>query len=194
MLEAQLSQRTTVLMMLLLFCAEELMRFATVGRPKLRNKRAFPDVRPGLPADVSMAADIPGTTAFVGTQPNASPSVKQRSKKSKLLARVGLRPNPTYLAMTENDLTATRNYERMTSYCDLSSTAESVMCMEDDERRELMLNALPQRSDLWLQLRAQYVTGTSLSTMSGFNEQCSVDMLLGSGKKPYLVDHCKAEH
>jgi hypothetical protein len=115
---------------------------------------------------------------------------KQRRKKSKVEERVGRIPNPFYFAMTDLDLHATRNYERMTSMCDISRTPDSVWSMPDEERKQLMLYALPQRSDLWLQLRAQCMTGTSVSTALGFNEQCALDML---GGKPYMVDHTKVE-
>jgi hypothetical protein len=173
----------------------EFPRLPGPGRPRLTNKRPFPDLQ-DIPEDLEMA-DISITKTIVGSQPNASP-LKPKKKKPKSQAQsslafsVGQRPNVSYMAMTGNDLLLQRNYAPMQSTCGPSVTANIVRDLPFEQRQEFMLNRVPQRSDLWLALRGD-LTGTSLSTVLGFSEKCGVDLLGGSGSG-CIVDHDKVSH
>ena len=151
------------------------------------SKRPFPDMQAIL-GDLPMADPI--TTTALGTQLNASPLSKPPQKKKMRMGQgsKGQRPNVSYLAMTELDLSVQPNYTPLHSTCDLSLTVDHVLGMSSAERQQTVLDCLPQRSDLWLSLRAKYLTGTSLSTALGFNEQCAKDVL---GSPGYLVNHDK---
>jgi hypothetical protein len=134
-------------------------------------------------------------TTFSGSLPNASPASKSRRKKQKTFktgaGAVGQRPNISYLAMPLADLRKEHTYHPMTTMCNMSLTAETVMALPAEERQQLMLDCLPQRTDLWCNLRSMYgVTGSSLATMLGLNEQCSVQLFDANS---CFVDHLKAE-
>jgi hypothetical protein len=174
-----------------MYLAEEFGRFATGGRPRLHPsaKRAFPDME-GISDDLLMAADADTATITLGTQPNASPLSKPPTKKKMKTGQgsKGKRPNVAFLAMTEMDLSMQENYTPLRGDCDLSLTVDSVLGMPAEQRQLTVLDCLPQRSELWLALRNKYLTGTSLSTALGFNEQCAMAAL---GSSSYLVAHDK---
>jgi hypothetical protein len=137
---------------------------------------------------MAAAADI--ATIALGTQPNASPLSKPpTSKKMKTgQGSRGQRPNVAFLAMTEMDLSMQDNYTPLRGDCDLSLTVDCVLSMPAEQRQLTVLDCLPQRSELWHSLRNKYLTGTSLSTALGFNEQCAMDVL---GSPSYFVAHDK---
>ena len=93
--------------------------------------------------------EVPG-----GSQPNSSPASKPQPTKKQKTLETGMgsivqRPNIGYLAMPLTELRKMDTYQHMVDTCDLSQTADAVMCLPFDERHRLMIKTLPQRSDLW---------------------------------------------
>jgi hypothetical protein len=173
----------------------EFPRLPGPGRPRLAFKRPFPELQ-DIPEDIEMA-DVSATNTIAGSQPNASP-LKPKKKKPKSQAQgshafsTGQRPNVSYLAMTGSDLLKQRNYAPMQDTRDSSLTAKHVLDLPFHLRQELMLDRVPQRSDLWLALRGD-VTATSVSTVLGFSDKCGI-ALLGAGRSGCIEDHAKVGH
>jgi hypothetical protein len=99
-----------------------------------------------------------------------------------------------YLAIPEASLRnlSSRYKPVVISESTLLLTAEQVFSVTPAHTlRQFMMCCVPQRSALWLALRAAFVTGTSVAAALGFYEACCIAEF---GQSASYVDHMKVMH